>query len=112
MIHRVDEPDGIALSAARNGTTPLSPSVADLVGNNRSQAIDLDEDALAETYDEISVQRFGRTQTEYKEWAVDRFRTTHTTTVQYTGGNNVTYTKECEPNQSDISVQPITPIYR
>jgi hypothetical protein len=31
--------------------------------------------------------------------------------VTYTGGNNVTYNKTCEPNLSDISVQSIEPVY-
>jgi restriction endonuclease Mrr len=111
VIHRVNETDGVALHAGRDGPTPCSEAASQLVGNNLSQAIDLDEDAFAATYDDLVVNRFGRTQTEYKDWAVDRFRRRHTTTVQYTGDNNVTYTKECEPNQSDISVQSVTPVY-
>jgi len=55
--------------------------------------------------------RFGQTQTEYKEWAVERLQQHHTTTVTYTGDNNVTYNKTCEPNRSDISVQTIEPVY-
>jgi len=31
--------------------------------------------------------------------------------VTYTGDNNVTYNKTCEPNLSDISVQSIEPVY-
>jgi len=31
--------------------------------------------------------------------------------VTYTGDNNVTYNKTCEPNRSDISVQTIEPVY-
>jgi restriction endonuclease Mrr len=31
--------------------------------------------------------------------------------VTYTGDNNVTYTKTCEPNRSDISVQSVEPVY-
>ncbi|WP_254832828.1 restriction endonuclease [Haloglomus salinum] len=111
VVHRVDEADAIALHAGRGGPTPCSSAVAQLVASNLSQAVDLDEDAFAETFDDLVVDRFGQTQTEYKDWAVDRFRRRHTTTVRYTGDNNVTYTKECEPRQSDISVQSVTPIY-
>jgi restriction endonuclease Mrr len=111
VVHRVDETDALVLHAGRSGPTVLTGSVANLVTSNRSQAIDLDEEALADRFDEMSVDRFGQTQTEYKDWAVDRFRREHTTTVRYTGDNNVTYTKECEPNQSDVSVQSVTPIY-
>jgi restriction endonuclease Mrr len=31
--------------------------------------------------------------------------------VKYTGDNNVTYTKTCEPKRSDVSVQSIDPVY-
>jgi len=46
-----------------------------------------------------------------KGWAVERLQQHHTTTVTYTGDNNVTYNKTCEPNRSDISVQTIEPVY-
>jgi len=111
VIHRVSQTDGVALHAGRDGPKSCSEHVAELVGNNLSQTIELDEQSFGETYDDLVVNRFGQTQTEYKDWAVDRFRRRHTTTVQYTGDNNVTYTKECEPNQSDISVQSVTPVY-
>jgi len=62
-------------------------------------------------FDDVEENRFGQTQTEYKEWAVERLQQHHTTTVTYTGDNNVTYNKTCEPNRSDISVQSIEPVY-
>jgi len=62
-------------------------------------------------FDDVEERRFGQTQTEYKEWAVERLQQHHTTTVTYTGDNNVTYNKTCEPNRSDISVQSIEPVY-
>ncbi len=65
----------------------------------------------SQLFDEVDERRFGQTQTEYKEWAVDRLQDYHTTTVTYTGDNNVTYDKTCEPNLSDISVQSIEPVY-
>jgi restriction endonuclease Mrr len=111
VIHRVDERDELVVRAAREGPELQSRSVRRLVAQNLDQRIDLDEDALRDTFDELSVQRFGATETEYKEWAVDRMQNRHTTTVQYTGDNNVTYTKACEPNLSDITVRSVTPIY-
>jgi len=62
-------------------------------------------------FDDVEENRFGQTQTEYKEWAVERLQQHHTKTVTYTGDNNVTYNKTCEPNRSDISVQSIEPVY-
>ncbi len=79
--------------------------------SNLRQTIDLDEERFSDLFDDIEVRRFGQTETEYKEWAIERLQDYHTTTVTYTGDNNVTYDKTCEPNQSDISVQSIEPVY-
>jgi restriction endonuclease Mrr len=89
----------------------MQGSVRQLVEENHGWTTELDEDAFSEVFDAVDVHRFGQTETDYKEWAVGRLRDRHTTTVTYTGDNNVTYTKTCEPNQSDISVQSITPVY-
>jgi restriction endonuclease Mrr len=71
----------------------------------------LDLDQFGEAFDDLKKRRFGQTQTEYKDWAVERLQDHHTTTVTYTGDNNVTYNKTCEPNLSDISVQSIESVY-
>ena len=73
--------------------------------------IELDAEQFGEVFDDVEERRFGQTQTEYKDWAVERLQEHHTTTVTYTGDNNVTYNKICEPNRSDISVQSIEPVY-
>jgi restriction endonuclease Mrr len=111
VVHRVNERDKLVVRAVRDGPERPAPGVQRLVARNLDQRIDLDEDDLRETFDELSVKRFGETETEYKEWAVDRLRDRHTSTVQYTGDNNVTYTKECEPNHSDVTVRSVTPVY-
>jgi len=85
--------------------------VATLVTENLHATVDLDADRFDEVLDEIGERRFGQTQTEYEEWAVDRLQDHHTTTVTYTSDNNATYNKTCEPNRSDISVQSIEPVY-
>jgi len=78
---------------------------------NFHATVPLDTGQFTEVFDDVEERRFGQTQTEYKEWAVDRLQDYHTTTVTYTGDNNVTYNKTCEPNLSDISVQSIEPVY-
>jgi restriction endonuclease Mrr len=89
----------------------MDAAVRRLVTENQQQTVDVDEDRFGSMFDDVAVKRFGQTETEYKEWAVDRLQQRHTETVSYTGDNNVTYTKTCEPNQSDIVVQSITPVY-
>jgi restriction endonuclease Mrr len=111
VIHTIDQRDTLVIRADRSGPDIPGRDVSHLVVSNLSQATELDESALTERFDDVTVKRFGQTETEYKEWAVDRLRRKHTTTVQYTGDNNVTYTKECEPTLSDVSVQSITPVY-
>ena len=111
VIHQVQERDELVLDAARDGVTPLDPPLARLVADNLGQRVDLNDGEFVDTFGELDVKRFGQTETEYKEYAVNRLRDRHTTTVSYTGDNNVTYTTTCEPNHSDISVQSITPTY-
>ena len=111
VIHTIDEREEFVLRADRDGPRVPDRDRRRLVVANLDQTVELDEAALEDTFDEVAVRRFGQTETEYKEWAVDQLRDRYTTTVTYTGDNNVTYTKECEPNLSDISVQSITPVY-
>jgi restriction endonuclease Mrr len=111
VIHRVDERTRVVVHAERGQPQRANDDVAQLVTENRHATVELEPDRFAEVFDEVTERRFGQTQTEYKEWAVERLREYHTTTVSYTGDNNVTYTKTCEPNLSDISVQSIEPVY-
>jgi restriction endonuclease Mrr len=111
VIHRINERSRFVVHAERGRPQAASGDVSNLVLENLHATVDLDVDRFESLFDAVDDQRFGQTQTEYKDWAVDRLRDHHTTTVSYTGDNNVTYTKTCEPNRSDISVQSIEPVY-
>ena len=111
VIHRIDDRTTFVIHADRGQPTVAEPEVATLISENRHTTVALDADDIHETFDTVTDQRFGQTETEYKEWAVDRLQTAKTTTVTYTGDNNVTYNKTCKPNRSDISVQSIKPVY-
>ena len=111
VIHRIDDRTTFVIHADRGQPTVADSAVADLVSENRHATIALDADEIHETFDTVTEQRFGQTETEYKEWAVEKLQAAKTTTVTYTGDNNVTYNKTCEPNRSDISVQSIEPVY-
>jgi restriction endonuclease Mrr len=110
VIHSLDERDELVLSADRDEPRVVSNDVQDLVTGGGPR-IGLDERALESAFVAVERARFGQTETAYKEWAVDRLRRAHTTTVHYTGGNNVDYERTCTPNQSDISVREIDPVY-
>jgi restriction endonuclease Mrr len=111
VIHRINDRRRVVIHADRGHPDPADHTVASLITDNRTSSVELDEERFETLFDEFDVRRFGRTETEYKEWAVDRLQDHHTTEVTYTGDNNVTYTKTCTPNQSDISVQSIQPVY-
>jgi restriction endonuclease Mrr len=111
VVHSVQEMDRVLIHATRGQPRVMNLSVSRLAIQGLDQTTELDEAELAEVFDDVSVRRFGKTETEYKNWAIDRLQDRHTMTVRYTGDNNVTYTKTCEPKQSDIVVQSIEPVY-
>jgi restriction endonuclease Mrr len=111
VIHRIHERPTVVVHADRGRPSVADDDVASLVVDNLHATVDLDPERFEEDFDELEERRFGQTETEYKDWAVERLRRQYTTTVTYTGDNNVTYNKECEPNLSDISIQSIEPVY-
>ena len=111
VIHRINARTRFVVHADRGHPQVADDDVATLVTENLHATVDLDTDRFGNVFDDVEERRFGQTQTAYKEWAVDRLQDFHTTTVTYTGDNNVTYNKTCEPNRSDISVQSIEPVY-
>jgi len=111
VIHRINDRTRFVVHAERGQPQVVDEDVATLVTENLHTRIELDLERFGEVFDDVEERRFGQTQTEYKEWAVERLQQHHTTTVTYTGDNNVTYNKTCEPNLSDISVQSIEPVY-
>jgi hypothetical protein len=111
VIHRIDERTAFVIHADRGSPRVADSDVAELVSENLHATVELDDDSVRDPFDEITDQRFGQTETEYKDWAVEQLQTAQTTTVTYTGDNNVTYNKTCEPNRSDISVQSIESVY-
>jgi restriction endonuclease Mrr len=111
VIHRINDRTRFVVHAERGRPQVAADEVATLVTENRHATVDLDTERFEEVFDDVEEGRFGQTQTDYKEWAVDRLQDYHTTTVTYTGDNNVTYNKTCEPNLSDISIQSIEPVY-
>jgi restriction endonuclease Mrr len=111
VIHRINERTEFVAHADRGRPDVADTEVATLVTDNLHATIALDDEQFQDTFDAVEERRFGQTQTEYKEWAIDRLQDHHTTTVTYTGDNNVTYDKTCEPNRSDISLQSIEPVF-
>jgi len=111
VIHRINDRTRFVVHADRGNPTVADEDVAALIADNLHATVDLTDEGFDQQFDAVEQGRFGQTQTEYKEWVVEQLRTHHTTDVTYTGDNNVTYTKTCEPNRSDISVKAIEPVY-
>jgi restriction endonuclease Mrr len=111
VIHRIDTQNQLVFHAERGEPHAIDSDLASLVTENLHATVTLDTPQLTEVFDELDERRFGQTQTEYKDWAVDQLTQHHETTVTYTGGNNVTYNKTCEPTRSDISIQSLDSVY-
>lgn len=111
VIHEVHENGSFLVRADRDRPRISDDDIHDLVANNFRRTVELNESQFHEMFDGVDIRRFGMTETGYKEWAVDRLQNEYTTEVEYTGDNNVDYSKVCEPKKSDISIQSIRPVY-
>ncbi len=111
VVHQVDESNDLVIRADGDSPRIATGDVRDLVANPSAPRIDLEAGDIEGTFDDVTRARFGRTETTYKQWAIDRLQQVHTTTVQYTGGNHVDYEKTCTPKRSDVSIWSIDPVY-
>lgn len=110
VVNRIRGRSDLVLLARRDDTTLVEDEVGRLVGGSR-RTVPLRDGDAASDHDEVSVRRFGKTETEYKEDIYEFQQRRLTETVTYTGDNSVTYEKTCTPNRSDIDVHGITPVY-
>jgi len=103
-------PDSIRCPRRTRAAAGRQRDVTTLVTENLHATVELDTEQFAEVFDDVGepvrpdadrVQKVGR----------QAAPAAPTTTVTYTGDNNVTYSKTCRPNRSDISVQSIEPVY-
>ena len=111
VIHRVDERYVDVVDASRNGPNRMEAPVQSLIVQNLDHPTALDEGHFREVFDSVATRRFGRTETEYRQWLTDEAITRCTQTVSYTGDNNVTYEKTCEPNASDVTITDFESIF-
>ena len=115
VIHRVHDSGTVHLDAGLRGGEALRSEAQDIVARDlsvdRTVEVEDFEDEFGDTFDEVNVQRFEGTEEDYVDPVVERRRKEHATTVRYTGDNNVTYTKDCVPDGSDIDVVNLTPVY-
>lgn len=77
VVHRVDDRTRIVVHAERGRPTVADSTVATLAAENRHATVALDTERFGDIFDDVEERRFGQTQTEYAEWAVDRLRTHH-----------------------------------
>jgi restriction endonuclease Mrr len=111
ITHQINDRTRFVVHAEHGHPKLADNDVATLVTENFHAAVEVDTERFTEVFDDVDERRFGQTKTEYKEWAVDRLQDHHNTMILYTGDNHASYNKICEPNQSDISVQSIEPVY-
>lgn len=82
-----------------------------LAADRLSSTISIDQPYIDEAFETSVATHFKKTKAEYIDWATDHLQQKHTSTVEYTVDNDVTYEKECVPNKSDITVDSVTPVY-
>lgn len=111
VIHRVNESNRFTFRADEEGPQRPQARIQRLVTEHIRETRRFDENTFDDDFDIVHLNRFERTETEYNEWIIEQVRDAHTTTVNYTGGNNVDYSKECRPNVSDVQIQAVTPVY-
>jgi len=111
VIHSVDDTATVVFDAARGEPTALDEPVKSLVKQNIDNRREVNDDSLETQFDSINKRRFGRTETEYREWLTEQMVIQNTESVSYTGDNNVDYQKECEPKPSDVTIQSFKPLF-
>jgi len=85
VIHRIHDRTRFVAHVERGQLQVVDKDVATLVTENLHATVDLDPEPFGGVFDDVEERRFGQTQTEYREWAVERLQQHHTTTVTYTG---------------------------
>ncbi|WP_418281989.1 restriction endonuclease [Halorubrum sp. DTA98] len=113
VIHSVSDRERLAISADRDGPALLRSDAARLIdaGIDRAVPIPDGDEAVDERFAAVEFGRFGRTESEYVDWVVDRQRDRYERTVTYTGDNNVTYERTCTPTKSDVRVTGVEPVF-
>ncbi len=111
VISRLDETDNVLLDASREGPKLLGEPLNRVLTSTDLDTVSVEAADLEEFFDAVQERRFGMTDTEYREWLTGREVDRYTHTVTYTGGNNVTYEKTCEPSPSDVRITDFLPVY-
>jgi restriction endonuclease Mrr len=81
VIHRVDDRTRFVVRAKRGHPQVADDDIATLVTENLHATVELDTERFGAVFDGVEERRFGQTQTEHTEWAIDRLQDYHTTTV-------------------------------
>jgi restriction endonuclease Mrr len=111
QVNSIQEDDTFLVQAEKGKTDLAGMEEKQLIASNLNRTIEIDEDVWQEEFDTVERLHFGRAETDYKDWLVERLQERYTETVSYMGDNNVRYTKECEPSKADICIRDIRPVY-
>ncbi len=105
VIHRINDQAQFVAHAERGQPQVVDEDVATLATENLHATVDLDSEQFGEVFDDVEERRFGQTQTEYKEWAVDRLQQHHTTTASI-GASTVTRAESMRPTPTVRTAGP------
>jgi len=112
VIHRINDRTRFVVHAERGQPQVVDEDVGTLVTENLHATVDLDAEQFGAVFDDVEENRFGQTQTEYKEWAVERLQ-------QHPHDDGDLHRRQQRHIQQDLraeplghlSVQTIEPVY-
>lgn len=111
VIHRANERDTVQVYGDRVPPQPIDDSLRQLITEGPHRTVAIAEATEREGIVDTTVERFRHAESDFEAWTVEHLQEKYTTTVEYTGDNNVDYEKECVPTDSDISITELMARY-
>ncbi len=110
-IHRVNERDTFHIHGDHTPPQPIDSPLRQLISGNAYRTLELADAKEQDGFVDTGVVRFRHAESDFEAWAVDQLQKKYTTTVEYTGDNNVDYEKECVPTESHVSISELRSVY-
>jgi restriction endonuclease Mrr len=111
VVNRIQKTDRMVLDGRKKSPKEIGGGIADMVRHGLHDTEELDKKEYSERLQKVTFDRYGTTKNEYVDSIKESLCRQHTETVKYTGDNNVTYSKTCEPSEDDVEIVRFEPIY-
>lgn len=111
VIHRANKRDTVQVYGDRVPPQPIDDSLRQLITEGPHRTVAIAKATERKGVVDTTVERFRHAESDFEAWTVEHLQEKYTTTVEYTGDNNVDYEKECVPTDSDISITDLMARY-